>query len=195
MCCNVDNCCCCLDHRRGVQFMGVLLSVLFVIAIIATVIRLEQQRGFIADCSEKEAASLGADTANTQHGDSLKCFDKTVLGKDIKKYYPAIVAVAVFVVCCCVLGLLANVLLVLGTVKYKRWLLLPWLILYMIFIVLMGIGLILTLIAIFLASVGFSFLTEVLWIFLLYMLGKFLLETVTIKVDCSGKRLMVCWKI
>jgi hypothetical protein len=72
---------------------------------------------------------------------------------------------------------------------------LPWLILYMIFIVLMGIGLILTLIAIFLASVGFSFLTEVLWIFLLYMLGKFLLETVTIKVDCSGKSLMVCWKI
>ena len=55
MCCEVETCCCCFDHRSGVIALGAVSAILFVIGLIGGVVQVENQRKIIVDCSEGPA--------------------------------------------------------------------------------------------------------------------------------------------
>ena len=73
MCCDVDTCCCCIDHRSGVKALGAISAIICIIGLIAGIVMMENERKIINECAEN--------TAFTQHHndsrlDVVVCGDK-----------------------------------------------------------------------------------------------------------------------
>lgn len=170
MCCNVETCCCCVDHKGGVKAIGLIFSLLILISLIASIVMLENRKAAINECADQAKASNGG----------VFCFDGTAIVEQSEAiavqawwadYYGYIMAANVVIQ---VIALLPNLGLVMAVVNGNRCLMLPWLILYMIYIVLWGIGLIpLIYLVVVVSAVAAAFGGLPQWQLILYTIGKF----------------------
>ena len=164
-CCKVTQCCCCLDLKKGIQFLGIVLTILYIIAIVSTSVKLSEAKQMVNECSEAEK-NLASDVTHLTCMNN-KNFERSKVKDYVdwwNKYFGLIIAAAVVFDA---LGVIVNGLLIMSTCNANRCLLLPWLIYYMIGIVLSGVG-----IATLLVLVIFSLWVVVVWKVLLLIAGK-----------------------
>jgi len=150
MCCDVDTCCCCIDLRSGVKALGGIGVIVCIIGLISGIVMMENQRKMINDCPLNVPNDGVVATPDDFNGLMQVCADQkdfcTCSPFDVQarkdwfdKYY--YVAVMLPHVSFNLLAIAVNALLVLSVVKCSRCMMLPWLIANMIWIVLIGIGL------------------------------------------------------